>query len=70
MKKSRDAYIKRLNGIYLNNLAKDSVDFIPGHAKFSGPKEVLVGDEKLTAKHILIASGTKPMIPSNTPGMN
>ena len=68
MKKSRDEYVKRLNGIYLNNLNKDKVEFIAGHATFTGPKEVVVKGEKITAKHILIASGTKPIIPSGTPG--
>ena len=68
VKTSRDAYVKRLNGIYENNLIKDSVEYIPGHAKFIGPKEVTVGGRKLTAQHILIATGTKPMVPKGTPG--
>ena len=69
IKKTRDEYIKRLNGIYYNNLQKDKVELITGHAKFTGPNEVTVGDQKITAKHILIATGTKPMIPPNTPGV-
>ena len=68
MKQKRDAYVKRLNGIYFNNLQKDNVEYVKGHATFTGPKEVVVGDQKLTAKHILIATGTKPIIPDNTPG--
>ncbi|XP_064394075.1 glutathione reductase, mitochondrial-like [Halichondria panicea] len=68
IKKSRDEYVKRLNGIYFNNLEKDNVEYISGHAQFTGPSEVKVGDRTLTAKHILIATGTKPMIPPNTPG--
>ena len=67
IKTTRDAYIKKLNGIYLNNLKKDNVEYISGHAKFTGPKEVTVGSEKLTAERILIATGTKPIIP-NVPG--
>ena len=67
VKKSRDDYVKRLNGIYFNNLQKDSVEYIKGHATFTGPREVSVGDQKYTAKHILIATGTKPMVPQ-TPG--
>ena len=68
LKKRRDAYIKRLNGIYKNNLDKDKVEYIPGHGKFTGPMEVTVGDNKLTAKHILIATGTKPLVPEEIPG--
>ena len=44
------------------------MEYISGHAQFTGPSEVKVGDRTLTAKHILIATGTKPMIPPNTPG--
>ena len=68
MKTKRDAYIKRLNGIYFNNLKKDNVEYLKGHAKFTSPNEVSVGDEKIPAKRILIATGTKPMVPENTPG--
>lgn len=68
VKKSRDAYVKMLNGIYENNLGKENVQYLAGHGKFIGPKEVMVGDKKLKAEHILIATGTKPMIPEGTPG--
>ncbi len=68
VKKSRDDYVKRLNGIYFSNLQKDNVEYIKGHATFTGPREVSVGDQKYTAKHILIATGTKPMVPQQTPG--
>ena len=68
MKKSRDDYVKRLNGIYFSNLQKDNVEYVKGHATFTGPREVSVGDQKYTAKHILIATGTKPMVPQ-TPGV-
>lgn len=44
-----------------------NVELILGHAKFTGPKEVLVNDVTLTAKHILVATGTKPIIP-DVPG--
>jgi len=68
VKKSRDDYVKRLNGIYQRNLEKDSVEYIAGHASFTGPKEVVVGDKTYTAKHVLIATGTKPIFPTSTPG--
>ena len=67
IKKNRDDYIKRLNDIYKNNLDKDHVEHIVGHAQFTGPKDVVVGDRAITAKHILIATGTKPILP-NVPG--
>jgi glutathione reductase (NADPH) len=36
LKKKRDEYIKRLNGIYGNNLDRSKVEHIPGVAKFVG----------------------------------
>lgn len=43
------------------------MEYISGHAKFTGPKQVTVGDEVITAERILIATGTKPIVP-NVPG--
>ena len=43
IKKRRDAYVARLNGIYANNLKNSGVTFLEGDAKFVGPKEVDVG---------------------------
>ena len=40
------------------------MEYIAGHAKFTGPKEVTVDGTKFTAEHILVATGTKPIIPS------
>ncbi|KAH9814061.1 hypothetical protein DFH28DRAFT_314719 [Melampsora americana] len=34
MKKKRDGYIERLNGIYETNLKKDGVEYLTGHARF------------------------------------
>lgn len=63
LKKSRDEYIKRLNGIYYKNVEKDEIEYIEGHATFSSNNTVMVGENSITAKHILIATGTKPMLP-------
>uniref|UniRef100_H2YR27 Uncharacterized protein n=1 Tax=Ciona savignyi TaxID=51511 RepID=H2YR27_CIOSA len=69
IKKKRDAYIKRLNGIYAANLNKANVTTVLGHATFTGEKNptpiVEVGGEKYTAPHILIATGGYPVIPSD-----
>ncbi|XP_003383104.1 PREDICTED: glutathione reductase, mitochondrial-like [Amphimedon queenslandica] len=67
VKKERDSYIKRLNKIYESGLEKANVELFLGHAKFVSPNEVLVNDVTLTAKHILVATGTKPIIP-DVPG--
>ena len=39
------------------------MEYFPGHAKFTGPSEISVGDQQLTAKYILVATGTKPIVP-------
>ncbi|XP_005099721.2 glutathione reductase, mitochondrial [Aplysia californica] len=67
VKQSRDAYIKRLNGIYETNLGKASVETIVGHASFTQDKCVEVNGQKYAADHILIATGGKADIP-NIPG--
>lgn len=67
VKSSRDAYIKRLNGIYENNLNKDHVEYIAGHAVFTPEGNVKVGDNLYSGKHIMIAIGGRPTVP-NFPG--
>ena len=39
-KKQRDGYVKRLNGIYENNLKNSGVDYFRGTASFVSPTEV------------------------------
>jgi len=62
-KTKRDAYIKRLNGIYEKNLEKDHVEYISATASFVSPNELKLtspdGDSSKTvkAKKILIATG-------------
>ncbi|KAL7274037.1 Glutathione reductase [Rhizina undulata] len=74
-KNKRDAYIKRLNGIYERNLEKDKVTYISGKARFISKNEVEVtatdGSGKKTtygADKILVATGGYPIIPKNIPG--
>lgn len=42
LKKNRDHYIKRLNDIYHNMVAKSGLDYYKGFGKFLGPKQVQV----------------------------
>ncbi|HEY5714754.1 MAG TPA: dihydrolipoyl dehydrogenase [Candidatus Gracilibacteria bacterium] len=46
----------------------ESVDFYQGEATFSGKKEIEVNGEKLTADVILVATGSRPLIPQ-IPGL-
>lgn len=59
-KQARDNYVKRLNGIYMNMVNNDGITFIPGIASFASENVVAVEKRRLTAEHILIASGSAP----------
>ena len=61
LKVARDAYVKRLNGIYETNIDKSGITLIHGMAKFKSAAEVEVpGAGVYTANHILIACGGRP----------
>ncbi len=60
----RDAYVKRLNGIYERNLDSAPVQRIIGTARFVGPRSVEVDGRRLSADHVLIAVGGAPTMPS------
>ena len=72
----RDAYVRRLNGIYDRNLERDQVEYLSGHGKLVGKNEVEVtlrgedgqfnaGTHRITADHVVIATGGRPIIPSD-----
>ena len=63
VKDRRDAYIKRLNDIYFNNLNKSKVELIRGQGTFVDKNKIAVGDDVYTADHILIAVGGYPNWP-------
>jgi glutathione reductase (NADPH) len=63
LKAARDAYVARLNGIYAANLDKRQVAWLKGAARFLDAHTLAVGDEVLTAPHIVIATGGRPAVP-------
>ncbi len=67
IKKARDAYVERLNGIYQTNLDKAGVTLVPTYARFLDPHTIEAGGATYTADHILIAAGGYPKVP-NVPG--
>ena len=67
IKNSRDAYIKRLNGIYEKNLDTSKVTYISGTGRFVSDHVIEVNAEQYEAPHILIATGGSPSVP-NLPG--
>jgi len=63
LKRARDAYVARLNGIYGDNLEKDGVERIEGSAELIRADAVRVGAREITARHVLIATGSHPRVP-------
>ena len=58
--------ILRLNGIYGNLLANSGVTIIDGFAHLLDANHVSVNGQSYSAKHILLATGSKPSIPSES----
>lgn len=69
-KNTRDAVIKRLNGMYERNWGREGIDLVQGRAGFVEPKTIEVqladgsGTARYTAPHILLATGGRPNLPS------
>ncbi|NXU47791.1 GSHR protein, partial [Turnix velox] len=68
IKEKRDAYVRRLNDIYENNVRKAGIDVIRGYGKFTADPQptVEVEGKKYTAPHILIATGGYPAVPPDS----
>jgi glutathione reductase (NADPH) len=63
LKRNRDRYVLDMNGHYERTLTGNGVEIVRGFARFVGPKSVEVNGEKLTAEHIVIAVGGRPIMP-------
>ena len=63
LKRKRDAYVLKLNGIYERNLAAKGVAYVRGAARFLDKSTVEVNGERMTARHIVIATGGRPIVP-------
>src|SRR5258707_4817718 len=70
-KPQRDAYIRRLNGVYERNFEREGVEYHHGRARFIAKDEVEVtlpdnkGKYTLKGDHITIAVGGRPTVPSD-----
>ncbi|MHB1676934.1 MAG: glutathione-disulfide reductase [Sulfuriferula sp.] len=63
LKQARDAYIQRLNERYGVGLADNKVELIRGYAHFIDSHTIEVNGEQITADHIVIATGGRPVVP-------
>ncbi len=55
--------VEKLRGALTNSLHNLGVEVIRGHGKIAGVQKVQVNDRVLTAKDIIIATGSKPFVP-------
>lgn len=60
---AKDKEIARLSGLYENNLVGSKVHVMHGAARLKDAHTVLVGDQAVTAQHILVATGGTPLVP-------
>jgi len=61
--KKREDYISGINNWYHNYLADSNIDEIVGFASFVDEHTLEVDGKKYTARHIMVAPGTRPTVP-------
>jgi glutathione reductase (NADPH) len=67
LKQARDGHVRDLNGHYAKYLAANKVEVVSGTARFVAPRTVVVGGERYSADHVIIATGGRPVVP-DVPG--
>ncbi len=65
---AKEQEITRLSGIYENLLKNSGVQIFQGHARFEDPHTLSVHGQRITARHVLIATGGTPALP-DIPGI-
>lgn len=66
---AKAAETARLEGVYRQLLAGSGVQLIEGWARLDGPNTVAVGEQRFTARHILLATGGAP-VKDSIPGID
>lgn len=67
---AKDKEIERLEGIYVRNLERAGVEIVRERAVLTGPHGVrLASGREITAKHIVVATGGRPSLPADLPGV-
>ena len=65
---AKDAEIDRLNAVYIRLLEDSGVTLYETRGVLTGPHEIRLGEETVTAKYILVATGGRPWLP-DLPGI-
>ena len=64
LKRGRDAYVERLNGIYRRNLDNKDIVTVLSRGRFTGAREIVdEAGESYRAEHVVIATGGYPRVP-------
>jgi len=64
LRDNKDKEILRLNGVYGDVLATAGVTVIEGRGRLTDPETVRIGERRIRAKHILVATGGRPDVPT------
>jgi glutathione reductase (NADPH) len=64
LKDGRDRYVRFLNEIYAKNLTNEGVERIDGYGRFVDAHTVDVAGRRVSAEHVLIATGGYPRLPA------
>ena len=64
LRQNRESYIDRARSSYDGSFKRNGVDLIEGRAHFVDSHTVSVNGELIRAKHIVIATGARPSIPT------
>ena len=62
LKEKRERFISNINEWYGTYLADSNIDHIRGTGRFVDARTVQVGDERYSADHIVVATGSKPFV--------
>ncbi|MCA3861943.1 MAG: FAD-dependent oxidoreductase, partial [Burkholderia sp.] len=61
---AKDREINRLSDIYINLLRQSGVDMHAGRATLVDAHTVAIGERTIRARHVAIATGSRPSLPS------
>lgn len=63
LKSARERYVQAINQWYSDYLQKNKIDLIQGFARFKDANTLEVDGKTYSAKHIVIAAGSHPVVP-------
>jgi glutathione reductase (NADPH) len=62
---AKDKELARLEQAYAHRLQRAGVRLLQGHARLADPHTIEIGSERITAAHVLVATGGHPKRPAN-----